>query len=423
MRTADKAFRLRCVIVSVVIIVASAFDCLPVRGQATVSLKLIQTLSKAELASWTEPFSKQGVLAVRVGDVVQLWDTQTLTLKASLPGHKNFLEADFTDDGETFITSTKEKPAGVITRLWNVQTGRLKHTLTGLIVHHSTDSIVTLGNSNELKFWNAETGELSKTVPAHKGTFSKSIISFDGKRVVRYGGKKGFLWEANSGRLVAELSPPEERNFLIPWYVDLELWGALFSPDSKTIATEDSLNGIELWDADTGRLRALLQGHVSTIYDLAFSRDGSLLASASRDGTARLWNVETGQLVTTLKAGKEIARDVLFNPEGTLLVVGYHTQAKVWDVSSGKLQATLSPHSDINKLVLFGTYWDGIQIVLSPQGNLLLTVGNKSVKVWTTAGEAVATLESVRGPVAFAGNGKLLATSGRDGSVLLWAIQ
>ena len=386
-------------------------------------MKLIQTLSKSELASWTEPFSKQGVLAVRAGDVVQLWDTRTGTLRASLPGHKKFLEAVFTDDGETFITSTNEKPAGLITRLWDVQTGRLKHTLTGLIVHHSTDVIVTLADSDKLRFWNAETGELSKTVPAYKGKFSKSKFSFDGSRVVRYGGKKGFLWEANTGRLIAELNPPEERNIYIPYYVDLKLWDASFSPDSKIIATEDSLGGIELWDADTGRLRALLQGHVSTIYDLAFSPDGRLLASASRDGTAKLWNVETGQLVSTLKSGKEIARYVMFNPEGTSLVVGYHTQARVWDVSSGQLQATLSPHSDINKLVLFGTYWDGMLMRLSPQGNLLLTVGNKTVKVWTTTGEAVATLESVRWPVAFAPDGKVLVTTGRDGSVQLWAIQ
>ena len=80
-------YRLRCGIISAVIIMTAAFVCLPVRGQATVSLKLIKTLSKAELVSY-EPFSKDGLLAVRVGDIVQLWDAQTGTLRASLPHHE-----------------------------------------------------------------------------------------------------------------------------------------------------------------------------------------------------------------------------------------------------------------------------------------------------------------------------------------------
>jgi WD40 repeat protein len=128
-------------------------------------------------------------------------------------------------------------------------------------------------------------------------------------------------------------------------------------------------------------------------------------------------------LVATLAAGREIARRVVFNPDGSLLAVGYHTQARVWDVSSGQLQATLSAHSDVNRTVLFGTYLDAVEIVLSPQGNLLLTVGNKSVRVWTTMGESVTTLASVRAPVAFAPNQEVLATTGRDGSVRVWAIE
>ncbi len=422
--------RVRSGIFSLVVILAAASPCLPVTKsgeQAPVSLKLVQTLSNSELATWDEPFSKHGLLAVRTGDVVQLWDTKTSTLMASLPALRKLLKAFFSVDGETFITSNREKSNGLTTKLWEAQTGHLKTTLSGLIIYYPNGSglgdIVTLTDHDELKFWEPLTGELIKTVSAYKGSFANSKFSFDGRRVIRYGGKKGFLWDPNSGRLIAELKPPEERDILIPYYADLKLWGATFSPDSKVIATEDSLNSIELWDAGTGRLRALLQGHHSTIYSLTFSSDGRLLASASRDGTARLWEVETGSLVATLPAGKEIARRVAFNPTGTLLTVGYHTHARVWDVSTTKLRATLSRHSDVNRLVLFGTYWDAIEILLSPQGRLLLTIGNKSINVWTGTGDPVMTLAAVHSPVAIAPDEKFLATTGRDGSVQLWAIQ
>ena len=416
----------RCGIISVVMILGLAVVGLPVptsEAQAKVSLKLIRTLSKSELV-WPQPFSKQGVLAVRAGDVVQLWDTQTLTLRASLPHHE-IRKAFFTADGKTFITSSKEKSSGLITRLWDAETGRLKHTLSGLIIYQPTDSgldsIVTLVD-RQLKFWNAETGGLNKTVPVYKGSFSDSVISFDGKVVVRYGKKKGLLWDTATGRLIAELPAPEKRNFLIPWYANLELWDACFSPDSKVIATTDSMSGIELWDAETGRLLAFLQGHWSTVYSVAFSPDGRMLASASRDGTARLWDVETGRLIVTAKPGKEIARNVAFNPAGTLLAVGYHTQATVWDVARAQLAATLSRHSDINTAVIFGTYVDGIEILFSPQGRLLLTLGDTSVKLWTATGEPVTTLSAVHAPVAFTADEKVLAATGRDGSVMLWAV-
>src|SRR6185369_6764790 len=192
---------------------------------------------------------------------------------------------------------------------------------------------VTLSDREELKFWNPETGALQKTVTVYERNFANSKLSFDGRVVVRYGQKKGVLWEAGTGRLIAELSPPKERNVLIPWYAELRLEGAWFSPDSKVVATTDSLNSIELWDAETGRLRSFLQGHGSIIYTVTFSADGRLLASASRDGTARLWDVASGRLLATLTGNDEIARRVAFNPEGTKLAVGFHTQARIWDIS------------------------------------------------------------------------------------------
>ena len=409
-------------IVSVVFILATAIGCLAMpEEQPAASFKLVQTLNKAELAS-TAPFNQQGLLAVRVGPVVQLWDTHTGQLKTSLPALRKILKTSFSSDGARFITSSREKSAGLVTKLWDAQTGQLQITVSGLIVYGPTaGEIVTLTDHEDLKFWNAETGELIKTVRAYEGKFSNSRISPDGRVVVRYGGKKGYLWETGTGRLIAELKPPQNR--YIPYYMDLQLWGATFSPDSRIVATEDSISNIELWDTNTGQLRALLEGHVSTVYTLAFSSDGRLLASASRDGTARIWDVESGRLLVTLPASKEIARRVDFNAAGTLLVVGYHTHARVWDVATGQLHATLAPHSDINTVVVFGTYWDAVEILLSADDRFLLTIGDKSVHVWTMQGSLRTTLKGARAPLAFAPGNDLLATTGPSGSVLVWALE
>jgi WD40 repeat protein len=393
-----------------------------------VSLKLVQTLTESELV-WTRVLGRQELVAVSTSDAVQLWDTRTHTLGTSLPKHKKLLDAFFSSDGSTFVTASKEKPEGIITRLWDAQTGRLKTTLSGLVVFGPVQQscltlVVTLGDHEELKFWNADTGDLQKTVTAYKRSFSDSIISPDGRLVVRYRGKKAFLWELATGHLIGELKPPQQRDYIVPWYHDIKIYGATFSPDSKIVATEDSLNSIQLWDTDTGRMRASLEGHGSTIYELAFSRDGKLLASASRDGTARLWDVETGRLRTRFEAGKEIAQRVQFDPTGTILAVGYHTQAKLWDVSSSQLIANLTRHADVNRLVLFGTYWDAIQIVMSPDGKLLLTIGDKSVKVWNTVtGNPVATLNGVHAPVAFSSDSKAIAATGRNKTVLVWSVE
>jgi len=339
------------VILAVVVLIAVS---LGVRSSSAtpngVLVKLIRTFEHSELF-WIKPFSAHGVVAFCTSDGVHLWNTRTRTLTATLPKHSKILNAFFSADGNTFVTSSREKPVGLIARLWDTKTGRLKVTLNGLALFGPVEksgvtNMITLTDDEELKFWNADTGELQKTVVSYKRSFDKSIISDDGRLVVRYGGRKAFLWEA-------------ARKYVVPWYVDLKAWDALFSPDSKIVATEDNLNTIQLWDTDTGRMRALLEGHGSTIYDITFSSDGRLLASASRDGTVILWDTETGRLLQRLPGGKEIARGVQFNPEGTVLAVGYHTQAKLWDLTSGRVTSDLERHRDVSTFVLFGTYRAG----------------------------------------------------------------
>lgn len=94
-----------------------------------------------------------------------------------------------------------------------------------------------------------------------------------------------------------------------------------------------------------------------------------------------------------------------------MLAVGYQNEARLWDVNSGQLLGELIEQKD------------GIEIAFSPDGAVLLTKSNKSVKAWDgSTGRFIASLDEARPPVLFSPTGHLLATASPDKSILLWGI-
>ncbi|NCR87645.1 MAG: hypothetical protein GPI90_25065, partial [Microcystis aeruginosa K13-05] len=67
---------------------------------------------------------------------------------------------------------------------------------------------------------------------------------------------------------------------------------AAFSPDGKRIVTASWDNTARVWDAETGREIASLNGHQKAVITAAFSPDGKRIVTASSDGTVRVWPVE-----------------------------------------------------------------------------------------------------------------------------------
>src|SRR5206468_2090523 len=74
---------------------------------------------------------------------------------------------------------------------------------------------------------------------------------------------------------------------------------------------------VELWDVATGQPRATftvgLQAHV---YNVRFSPDSKTLASADTLGTVMFWDVDSGQLQASLRAHSNYVIDLAFSPDG-----------------------------------------------------------------------------------------------------------
>jgi WD40 repeat protein len=193
----------------------------------------------------------------------------------------------------------------------------------------------------------------------------------------------------------------------------------VYSPDGSQIASASYDHTAIIWDAETGDLLFVLEGHGENLSGLSrtgingvdFSPDGAWLATAGRDGTARIWDTRTGEELLVLNHTSGLL-DVRFSPDGSLLTTAsdeLDATAVLWNVSSGEQLVTLPQvHGD--------RIW---AVDFSPDGRRLATSGGDgSIKLWQVedSGKRVDLIATLLGhtgsafDVSFSPDGQVLAS-------------
>ena len=313
-------------------------------------------------------FSPDGNTIVSCGgNNIHLWDSDTNQLLKTLIGHTESVNSVvFSPDGNTIASASDD---GTI-RLWNASTRKPLKTLMAhadsvnkVIFSPDGETIASAGNDRTVRLWNANIGELLRTLTGHIENVNTVAFSPDGKTIASGSGKLVYLggredsgtcvgqeirlWNANTGELLKTLIGHTS-----------VVNSVVFSPDGNTIASGSGhLMGYEgkasageevrLWNAHTGELLKTLTGHKEVVSSVTFSPDGNLIvsgdwydwdgyfSSGTWSGEICVWDAHTGEHLKTLTGHTGGVSSVAFSPNGkTLASARTDGTILLWDFSS-----------------------------------------------------------------------------------------
>jgi WD40 repeat protein/DNA-binding SARP family transcriptional activator len=302
-----------------------------------------------------------------------LWDLapRRIVRVLTMPGeHQDIVEAAFSSDGRFLAAGTSR---GFLI-VWDVTSG----TRLGPVLRYAHEP----GLSGNLAF-------------ASEGTRLYTSVQ----------GGKTIVWDVTRRRRVRTIP----------------LGGMLaVSRDGKTLALGQHDGSIILADAATGQRRRVLTAHSAAVTRLAFSRDGGSLASVSDDRTAILWDVATGKTRETLRGHAGSVTGVAFSPDGrTLYTSSLDDSVIAWDLTRTR--------GLVRRLT--GAAGPIVGVAFSPRDSNLLALAQRQgpVTLWDLAkhvrvGNSLDVTGGAANAVAFSPDGRTLAAADGDGTVVLFDV-
>jgi len=343
----------------------------------------------------------------RSSKFIKLWDTSTRMAIATIqePAGRatrpwpSFL---FSSDGSRVYFRQIENEM----QLWNSNVGSLikAASFDGDVLAIQADGKALVRSSSNLELWDLAGSKRLTKIPPLAGTSETLVFSRNGRLFAQshQNYQTVNIYDTNTGQKLAELQGHEGGIS----YVE-------FSRDESSVITAAQDGTVRIWNAVTGKMRAVLRGHRKPVVSAALSSDGLLVVSTDAD-TIRLWKAQSGLPDLRLR-GHTGPSSIRVSKDGKLLVTGStdHT-ARIWDLESGKLVAKLEGHKGAVYAVAFDANAERV----------LTGSGDGTAKVWNaSSGHLIATLvghTKAVYSVAFSPKGDRLLTASADRTGRIW---
>ena len=405
----------------------------------------------------------------------RIWDARTGKPLCEPLNHGHFwLRAvAFSPDGKTLLTAGDTPP-----RLWDATTGKqLGEPLpVSNITYAATFSPdgrwILTGSGNSAQLWDLATRKQIGLAMNHYCNDGAVTFSADSKTIVTAGAGAICVWDVPQ-QLPSETVVSATGSII----------AAVYNPNGAEFATASTRSKsnrwdciIQIWDARTAKPKGPPIEIKQSVVSIAYSPDGNALAAAVNVGfkhltnnssepawEARVWNAADAQ-----PAGPAIELwgqpgMIEFGSSSTTLTTTDYSHAwnnrkgmvRTWDVASGRLVGQPQPkpgspgefvHPDYpgphgkrmnvinagdNVLILNdAAMYKGLgqiyatggigPIAVSPNGDFLLTGGDKAQQLWDTASlKPIGTPREPAAAVAFSPDGKTILTGDGDGTLRL----
>ena len=356
-------------------------------------------------------------------------------------------------DGSTVYISTHDSGLS----RWDLET--LRRTVTysqdvlapRLALSMDGQILVSTGEDNLIRIWQAESGRQLQTLRGHPGRPSNVAIGADSAALAVVGG---------DGRLRVRSIQVEDRDDVLlqkgivvclavspdgqtlattdPHHYAVNLWhmpggqfigsfdnkkrNVAFSPDDKWLALMSFDGQLQLWDRSTPLDRLQPIGDVGSDpvtfgRNLTFSHDSEMLAFSGKNGTVIIWDIAKREVIHSFP-DHDSGRPVAFGAYDKVIATASRQLVRIWDVRSGLLLAPIK--------VRHGSR----DICFSPNGKLLAATSGDTELDWWDVSDPTKPRElaSLQGhtawitTVAFSPDGTLLATGGHDNTLRLWDV-
>jgi hypothetical protein len=144
------------------------------------------------------------------------------------------------------------------------------------------------------------------------------VVSASGDKTLK-------VWDFDTGRTLATLEGHAS------W-----VRACVVTPDGRHVISASADQTLKVWDLDSGRELATLHGHSSSVNACAITPDGQRVVSASDDHTLKVWDLESQRTLVTLQGHTALVNACAVTPDGRRVVSASddHT-LKVWDLASG----------------------------------------------------------------------------------------